>query len=82
VFLVDVSGQVQIQRGEETYMIRREFDQSSKKWGYRLTDKDGHPAASRAKTLLKNAEVRDAILKGMQKYLNEAAFNFTRLFRW
>jgi hypothetical protein len=80
-------GQVQIQRGEgtnaETYTVQRAFDRASGKWGFRIAEPNGGgPAPGWVRNLLKDAAVRDAILKGMQKYLNEADFNFTRLLRW
>ncbi len=80
-------GQVQVQRGEgktkETYTVQRAFDPSTGRWGYRIAEgKTGAPAPGWVKNLLKDAEVRDAILKGMQKYLGESDFTFSRIYRW
>jgi len=79
-------GQVQIQRGKgknkETYVIRREFDANKQSWEYRIVDpKTGGSAPGWVAQVLKDGNAREAIFKGMQEYLKEQGFNFTKLIR-
>jgi RHS repeat-associated protein len=74
-------GQVHIQKGKEKYVLQRTVDENHN-WQYQFrNDKTGGQPPGWVKNLLKNPDVRDAILKGMQRYLNERGFNFSKLVR-
>ena len=74
-------GQVHIQKGKEKYTLQRSVDENHN-WQYQFRNADsGGKPPGWVRNLLKDPEVRDAILKGMQRYLNERGFNFSKLVR-
>jgi filamentous hemagglutinin len=74
-------GQVHIQQGKEKYILERTVD-GNHKWQYEFRNaENGDKPPGWVKDLLKNPDVRDAVLKGMQKYLNERGFNFSKVVR-